>query len=85
MLAYSFIVTIILGFLLEKTIGFRISRDAELEGIDLTQHAESAYEFEGSVGGGTFTGGALGGGTAVKTKHATETVSVTDKDSEVTA
>ncbi len=84
-LAYSLIVTLILGFLLEKTLGFRISRDAELEGIDLAEHAESAYEFEGSVGGGTFTGSSLGGGTAVKTKHATETVTVTDKDSEVTA
>jgi Amt family ammonium transporter len=85
-LAYSLIVTLILGFLLEKTLGFRISRDAELEGIDLTEHAESAYEFEGSVGGGTFTGGPLGGGgTALKTKPPTETVSVTDTDSEVTA
>jgi Amt family ammonium transporter len=51
-LAYSFVVTMILGFLLEKTIGFRISRDDELEGIDLTEHAESAYDFEGLLGGG---------------------------------
>jgi Amt family ammonium transporter len=56
-LAYSFIVTLILGFLLEKTIGFRISKDAELEGIDVTQHLESAYDFEGNLGG-TFAGGA---------------------------
>lgn len=56
-LAYSFVVTIILGFLLEKTIGFRISKDAELEGIDVTQHLESAYDFEGNLGG-TFAGGA---------------------------
>ncbi len=54
-LAYSFIVTLILGFLLEKTIGFRISKDAELEGIDLVEHAESAYDFEGNLGG-TFAG-----------------------------
>ena len=81
-LAYSLIVTLILGFLLEKTLGFRISKDAELEGIDVTEHAESAYEFEGSFGGGTFTGGALGGGTAVKARPA-ETVNVSDE--EVTA
>jgi Amt family ammonium transporter len=56
-LAYSFVVTLILGFLLEKTIGFRISKDAELEGIDVTQHLESAYDFEGNLGG-TFAGGA---------------------------
>ena len=74
--------TLILGFLLEKSLGFRVSRDAELEGIDVTEHAESAYEFEGSFGGGTFTGGALGGGTAVKARP-TETVNVSDE--EVTA
>ncbi len=72
-LAYSFIVTLILGFLLEKTIGFRISKDDELEGIDVTQHLESAYDFEGNLGG-TFSGGA-----AVKHK-----VDLT-KDEEVSA
>lgn len=50
-LVYSFLVTLILGFILDKTIGFRISRDAEIEGIDLTEHAESAYDFEGRSGG----------------------------------
>ncbi len=51
-LAYSFVVTLIIGFALEKTIGFRVSRDEELEGVDLTEHAESAYEFDGVTGGG---------------------------------
>ncbi|MDA8434865.1 MAG: ammonium transporter [Actinomycetales bacterium] len=64
-LAYSFVVTLILGFLLEKTLGFRISRDAELEGIDLTEHAETAYDFEGALGGG-FGSGSV----ATKTKVA---------------
>ena len=52
-LAYSFIVTLILGFILNKTIGFRIDRDAEIEGIDYTEHAESGYEFE-NRGAGSF-------------------------------
>ncbi|MFC6237840.1 ammonium transporter [Longivirga aurantiaca] len=56
-LAYSFIVTLILGFLLEKTIGFRVSKEQELEGVDVAQHLESAYDFEGNLGG-TFSGGA---------------------------
>ena len=51
-LAYSFIVTLILGFILDKTIGFRIERDAEIEGIDLTEHAESGYELENRGAGG---------------------------------
>jgi Amt family ammonium transporter len=51
-LAYSFIVTLIIGFVIEKTIGFRVSKDAEIEGIDLTEHAESAYEYASSSRGG---------------------------------
>jgi len=51
-LAYSFIVTLVLGFILEKTIGFRLDRDAEIEGIDLVEHAETAYEFDNRGGGG---------------------------------
>ncbi len=77
--------TLILGWLLEKTLGFRVSRDAELEGIDLTEHAESAYDYEGNLGGGF--GGGGGVATATKKKIAvdtdTEAISVTDE--EVTA
>ncbi len=49
---YSFIATLIIGFAIEKTIGFRISKDAEIEGIDLKEHAESAYEYASSSRGG---------------------------------
>lgn len=52
-LAYSFIATLIIGFIIDKTIGFRVSRDAEIEGIDLNEHAESAYEMVGSSRGGS--------------------------------
>jgi Amt family ammonium transporter len=51
---YSFIVTLILGFAIEKTIGFRISKDEEVEGIDLSEHAETAYEMSSSSRGGAF-------------------------------
>ena len=54
-LAYSLIVALILGFIIDKAIGFRIDRDEELEGIDLSEHLESAYDFEprgGGSGGG---------------------------------
>lgn len=50
--AYSFIVTLIIGFAIEKTIGFRVSREVEIEGIDLKEHAESAYELAPSTRGG---------------------------------
>ena len=50
---YSFIATLIIGFAIEKTMGFRIKRENELEGIDLVEHAESAYEFAGTTPGGS--------------------------------
>ena len=52
--AYSFVVTLILGFIIEKTIGFRVARDVEIEGIDLGEHAETAYEMSSSSRGGAF-------------------------------
>lgn len=51
-MAYSFIMTLIIGFLIEKTIGFRVKSEKELAGVDLTEHAESAYEMGGILRGG---------------------------------
>ena len=51
--AYSFIATLAICFAIEKTMGFRIKRENELEGIDLVEHAESAYEFAGTTPGGS--------------------------------
>lgn len=51
--AYSFIATLIIGFAIEKTIGFRVKKDVEVEGIDLKEHAESAYEYASSSRGGS--------------------------------
>ena len=55
-LAYSFLVTLVIGLVLKKTIGFRISADEEIAGIDLAEHAETAYELGSSGGGGHFAG-----------------------------
>ncbi|MDO5710730.1 MAG: ammonium transporter [Micrococcales bacterium] len=49
-LVVSFVATYIIGMVLHKTLGFRIDEDHELEGIDLTQHAETAYELLGARG-----------------------------------
>ena len=51
--AYSFIATLIIGYAIEKTIGFRVKKDAEVEGIDLNEHAETAYEMTSSSRGGS--------------------------------
>jgi Amt family ammonium transporter len=44
-LIYSFVVTYILGLIIKKTIGFRVSAESEAEGIDEHEHAETAYDF----------------------------------------
>jgi Amt family ammonium transporter len=43
-MAYSFVVTLILGYIIDKTIGFRVKPESEIAGIDLSELSESAYE-----------------------------------------
>jgi ammonium transporter, Amt family len=55
--AYSFVFAWLIGMAIEKTIGLRITTEAEVDGIDTAEHAESAYDFApttGSGGGGAF-------------------------------
>ena len=52
-LGYSFIATLIIGYALDKTMGLRVSKEVEVEGIDLKLHAESAYEMYSSSRGGS--------------------------------
>ena len=51
-MAYSFIATLIIGFIIDKTIGFRVTPEAEIAGIDYDQHAETGYELTSSSRGG---------------------------------
>ena len=37
--------TLVIGRAIHKTIGFRVTHEHEVTGVDLTQHAETAYEF----------------------------------------
>jgi Amt family ammonium transporter len=41
--AYSFVVTLILGKLIDKTIGLRVGQVEETVGLDISQHGERAY------------------------------------------
>ena len=56
-LAFSFVVTAIIAFGIEKTMGFRISSEDEQAGVDVRTHAETAYEFNDAAYGGSFTKG----------------------------
>ncbi|MEI6704003.1 MAG: ammonium transporter, partial [Deltaproteobacteria bacterium] len=40
---YAFIVTLIIAFVLDKTIGLRVDKEDEIMGLDQTQHSESGY------------------------------------------
>ena len=40
---YGFIMTIVLGLLIHKTIGFTVSEHEQEEGLDVTEHGETAY------------------------------------------
>jgi ammonium transporter, Amt family len=51
-MGYSFVLTYLIGWVIKKTIGFRVSDEAETMGIDEAEHAESAYDF-GDIGGGS--------------------------------
>ncbi len=41
--AYAFIVTLVLAFILDKTMGLRVEKEDEIMGLDQTQHSESGY------------------------------------------
>ncbi|MER6122943.1 ammonium transporter [Streptomyces sp. NPDC001795] len=56
-LFYSLICAAILAFILDKTIGMRVTEDEEVSGIDQAEHAETAYDFSGAGGG--IVGGAV--------------------------
>ncbi|AZA11703.1 ammonium transporter [Corynebacterium gerontici] len=43
-MAWSAIWSLLIAITLKKTMGWRVNREAEYEGIDQTLHAESAYE-----------------------------------------
>jgi Amt family ammonium transporter len=44
----SFVAAAALAYLVDRTIGFRAETETEVEGIDVAEHAESAYEFGAS-------------------------------------
>ncbi len=50
----SAVMTAVIGLAIHRTIGFRITSDNEVAGVDLSEHAETAYEFGGLGVGGSF-------------------------------
>ena len=53
-MAFTAVMTTVIGLAIHKTMGFRVTEEQEVAGIDLMQHAETGYEFGGLGTGGTF-------------------------------
>ncbi|MGZ4549885.1 MAG: ammonium transporter [Blastococcus sp.] len=49
-LAFSFLVSALIGWLIERFLGFRVPVEHEVSGIDSVVHAETAYDFD-ALGG----------------------------------
>jgi Amt family ammonium transporter len=71
-IVWTGVLTTIIGLAIKYTIGWRIDKDAEVDGIDSDQHGETAYDFGGHglgvmSGSGTSLGAAKG--TSVTSKE----------------
>ena len=63
-MVYSFVLAYVIGKVIDLTIGFRATEEDEVSGIDLTTHAESAYDL-GSVTGGGYRAAAATAGSSL--------------------
>jgi Amt family ammonium transporter len=63
-MGYSFVATLIIALAIKYTIGLRVSEEAEIVGIDQSEHAETAYEWGGIATGSTHGASALVGAAA---------------------
>jgi Amt family ammonium transporter len=54
-LVFTFVVTFAIAKVIDMTMGLRVSRDVELEGLDINLHAESAYDYGSPASHGTAT------------------------------
>jgi Amt family ammonium transporter len=67
---FSFSVAFIIAKLIDLTVGFRAKAEVEIDGIDVAEHAESAYDF--APGGGSASAFALAGIATSKTSAPAE-------------
>jgi len=64
---YSLAVAMGIAWVIKKTIGLRTSPEAEIEGIDVAQHAESGYDLSTAGGSaGAFQLAGIGAGNSAK-------------------
>jgi Amt family ammonium transporter len=71
-LAFSFVATWIILWVVDKVIGLRVTEEDEITGLDLSQHAEVGYTLVDR--GGSVGSGAQGGAAAVTIREASPVV-----------
>ena len=76
-IAWSAVFTTVLGLAIKAAMGWRIAEEDEVEGIDLVEHGESAYDLATTSGARTGLGTGLGAGPAVLAARATATQDAT--------
>jgi Amt family ammonium transporter len=69
-IAWSGVFTALIGLAIKYTIGWRVSEDAEVEGIDFDQHGETAYDLHLSTSSVGSTGVLAASTAAPKTEGA---------------
>jgi Amt family ammonium transporter len=47
---FAFVATYIIAIIIHKTIGLRVSKNDEIEGLDITVHGESGYNLTEPLG-----------------------------------
>ena len=58
-LLYAFVVSGIIGLVVDRLMGFRIDEEHEINGIDLVVHAETAYDLHATAGARSGSAGLL--------------------------
>jgi Amt family ammonium transporter len=64
---WSFVVALLVGLVVKAVTGFRVAPEAEIDGIDVAEHKESAYDFStgtSGAGSGAFAQAGIGPGTS---------------------
>ena len=49
---FAFVGSVVLLKVVDAVVGLRVNEEEEFAGLDLSQHSENAYAFEGGYGGG---------------------------------
>ena len=68
-MAYSFLISLVIALVINRTMGLRVSEDTERSGLDIAIHAEQAYDFTAQSTGSSLPHTSHHAGTGIITKE----------------